>query len=182
MNRTQFNIVLSLALLLLIFVLYKADRNALYWKRTAIQYQSNYEAATTQGRNVSEQVVSEKELKRIRKHLIDSLSLKRVQGITTVKIQKETKYIECWRTDTDTVILRPVQVVTWADSCLSGEVINKGDTVEIRTALNLIAHVIYYKGKRTAPFWKFWDWHRTPMVTVNSNCGQLRVESIRVGK
>lgn len=172
--------IIILILLLTIKVIYNTSQT---WKSEAERESLNVEALIAEKSETAiRQNLTIAELKNRYGKVIDSLGykMKRVEGLTKVQVRKEVRTVQLWRDSIvhDTVrINRTIQV---ADSCLKIKVTDSGDTARIESDLTLNAFVIYYRGKRIHPFWKFWNNTRTPMVQVHTNCGQVQVTAVEV--
>jgi hypothetical protein len=154
-------LIIIFILLLTIKIMYNTNQT---WKAEAERESLNVEA-----------LIAEKSETAIRQNLTIS-ELKNRYGKT------EVRTVQLWRDSIvhDTVrINRTIQV---ADSCLKIKVTDQGDTARIESDLTLNAFVIYYRGKRVYPIWKFWNNTRTPMVKVHTNCGQVQVSAVEVRK
>ena len=183
MTRNQFTAVLILIILILFFALGLVYRTGLKWKDEAVRSSVNVASLTAEkGRTAIVQTLKESELKKRYGKVIDSLEyrLKRVDGITTVRIKKEVRTVQAWRDSIVHDTLRLGRVVQSVDSCFNLNIYDYGDTVKVSGQISIKADVIYHRGKRIHPWWKFWDWSRYPIVTVHSNCGSVLVESVRV--
>ena len=175
-------LIIIFILLLTIKIMYNTNQT---WKTEAERESMNVEALIAEKSETAiRQNLTIAELKSRYGHVIDSLGykIKRIEGLTKVQIRYKTRTVQLWR---DTIVhdtIRVGRVIQVADSCLKIKVTDQNDTARIESDLTLNAFVIYYRGKRVHPFWKFWNNTRTPMVKVHTNCGQVQVAAVEVRK
>jgi hypothetical protein len=175
-------LIIILILLLTIKIMYNTNQT---WKAEAERESLNVEALIAEKSEMAiRQNLTISELKNRYGKVIDSLGykLKRVEGLTKVQIRYKTRAVQLWRDSIVHDTIRLGRIIQVADSCLKIKVTDQGDTARIESDLTLNAFVIYYRGKRVHPFWKFWNNTRTPMVKVHTNCGQVQVSAVEVRK
>lgn len=187
MSRNQFTVILIGIILILCFALGLTYRSGLKWKEEADRQSVNVAALTYQkGKDAIVQQLARSEMEGRYGKIIDSLNyrIKRVTGLTTVRIEKEVRYRDRWRDTTlieyDTV--RMGRVINIVDSCLNITVTDRLDTADVAVKVDITAHAIVYRGERIHPWYKFWRTERLPKVAVHSSCGSVVVESVEVVK
>lgn len=175
-------LIIILILLLTIKIIYNTSQT---WKAEAERESMNVEALIAEkSKTAIRQNLTIAELKSRYGQVIDSLGykLKRVEGLTKVQVKYKIRTVQLWRDSIVHDTIRIGRVIQIADSCLNIKVTDQGDTARVQSDLTLNAFVIYYRGKRVHPIWKFWNNTRTPMVKVHTNCGQVQVSAVEVRK
>lgn len=185
MTRAQIYTILIIIILILAAGNYIAlDR----WQAERIRADrmtGNYAAATQAASNrVRQEQLTRAEFRRFYEAKIDSLrelGLKRVDGITQVKIRKVYTDRIQWRDSIvhDTVPV-PVRLIAASDSCLTLIVTDLGDSAQVSADISIQAEVVYLRGERSKRFLFVRYGPRVPTVHVLSNCGQVHVKSVKV--
>jgi hypothetical protein len=185
MTRTQIYTILFITILILAAGNYIAFTG---WSRSKADYHrmtGNYAAATqVESNRVRQEQLTRAEFRRFYEAKIDSLrelGLKRVDGVTQVKIRKVYSDRIQWRDSMihDTIPV-PVRLIATSDSCLTLTVTDLGDSAQVSADISIQAEVVYLRGERVHPWWKFWRTDRHPIVHVLSNCGQVHVRSVKI--
>jgi hypothetical protein len=185
MTRAQIYTILIIAILILAAGNYIAFTGWSKSKANADRMSLNYAAANQVASNrVIQEQLSRAEFHRFYEAKIDSLKqlgLKRVDGVTSVKIRKVYSDRMVWRDSIvhDTIPI-PVRVVAASDSCLNLNVTDMGDSVQVDAVIAIQAEVVYLRGERSKRFWFVRYGRRVPTVHVLSNCGQVHVRSVTV--
>ena len=183
MSKNQFIVILIGIILILFFALGLIYRTGQIWKAAADRGRVNVAALTAEkGSTAILQQLTKSELEDRYGKIIDSLNyrIKRVDGLTRTVIKKEVRTAQAWRDSIVHDTIRIGRTVHVVDSCLSLNIIDRGDTVQISGNLTIRAVAVYSRGKRIHPWWKIWNNSRYPVVTVHSSCGSVEVESVEV--
>jgi hypothetical protein len=187
MTHTQRYITLIGIILILSGAIYFSFNRWQAERIRATRMENNYHSRLSAASNrVIQEQLTRKQFERFYEAKIDSLKqlgLKRIDGITSVKIKKVFQDRLVWRDSIITIhdtIPVPVRLIAASDSCLNLVVTDMGDSARIEADISIQAEVVYLRGERIHPWWKFWRSGRVPVVHVLSNCGQVHVRSVSV--
>jgi hypothetical protein len=198
MTHTQRYIILTGIIAVLIGLNYIALKGWYSERIESTRKDNNYAAARQAASNrVIQEQLTRKQFERFYEAKIDSLrqlGLKRIDGITSVKIKKVFQDRLVWRdsiiTIHDTVPI-PVKLIATSDSCLNLTVTDMGDSALVEAICDPDIEIVLLRGQRSKefkvlPFKVFKKYlvirhgKRIPIVHALSNCGVPKVTSVLV--